>query len=32
FGFFGVIPHPINRYRMIGVLLMLIGVFLIQRF
>ncbi|PDB62830.1 hypothetical protein A4Q00_02775 [Listeria monocytogenes] len=32
FGFFGVIPHPINRYRMIGVLLMLVGVFLIQRF
>ncbi|EHL2609876.1 EamA-like transporter family protein, partial [Listeria monocytogenes] len=25
-------PHPINRYRMIGVLLMLVGVFLIQRF
>ncbi|WP_369821476.1 DMT family transporter [Listeria sp. ILCC804] len=32
FGWFGVIRHPINRYRVLGVLIMLIGVILIQKF
>jgi transporter family-2 protein len=32
FGWFGVIRHPINRYRIIGVAIMLIGVVLIQKF
>ncbi|MHC5253269.1 DMT family transporter [Listeria kieliensis] len=32
FGFFGVIKHPINRYRIIGVLAMIAGILLIQNF
>ncbi|MBC1474069.1 DMT family transporter [Listeria grandensis] len=32
FGWFGIIPHPINRYRLLGVLSMIGGVLLIQWF